>query len=100
METCEAENYTRWSMKQEIIDDLENYNEVNEDNIREICDSLIPVYNNSLIDFCAHYQGKEFWELWLNNDIGGETPLDILRGNLFSLYVNIGHEILSEREEE
>jgi len=100
MEDCKNISPTRWSMKQEILEDLEGYDEVNEDNIREICDSLVPVYNNSLIDFCAHYQGKEFWELWLNNDIGGETPLDILRGNLFSLYVNIGHEILSEREEE
>lgn len=100
METCEVVNYSRWSMKQEILDDLENYDEVNEDTIREICDSLVPVYNSSLIDFCAHYQGEEFWELWLNDSIGGETPIDMLRGNLFCLYVEIGQEVLSEREEE
>ena len=57
METCETV-HTRWSMKQEIIDDLESYNEINDDVIREICDGLVPVYNSELIDHCAHYQGR------------------------------------------
>lgn len=100
MEDCKKLSPTRWSMKQEIIDDLENYDEVNDDNIREICDGLVPVYNYELIEFCSHYQGEEFWELWLNNEIGGENPIEIIRGNLYSLYVNIGHEVLSEREED
>jgi len=100
MNDCKNLSPTRWSMKQEIIEDLENYEEVNDDNIREICDGLVPVYNNELIEFCSHYQGEEFWELWLNNEIGGENPVEIIRGNLFSLYVNIGYEILSEREED
>lgn len=100
MDRCEEKVITRWSMKQEIIDDLENYDEVTDDSIREICDSLVPVYNSELIDMASHYSGNEFWDLWNDNQLGGETPLDILRGNVYCLYVEIGQEVLSEREEE
>jgi hypothetical protein len=100
MDICEERQVSKWSMKQEIIDDLENYNEATDDNIREICRSLVPVYNSELIDLASHYSGEEYWELWLNNELGGETPLDILRGNVFALYYQIGCEVLEERENE
>ena len=83
-------------MKQEIIDDLESYDEINDDVIREICDGLVPVYNSELIDHCAHYQGSEFWDIWYGNELGGETPIDTIRGNLFCLYLEIGAEVLAE----
>ena len=100
MNICEENIATRWTMKQEIIDDLENYDEVTDDTIREICDSLVPVYHSKLIDQCAHYGGSEFWDIWYGNEFGGETPLDIIRGNLFALYLQRGQEVLTEREEE
>jgi len=100
MDICEEKQVSRWSMKQEIIDDLENYDEVTDDNIREICDSLVPVYNSELIDLASHYSGEEYWDIWYNNELGGETPLDILRGNVYSLYYQIGCEVLEERENE
>ena len=99
METCETV-HTRWSMKQEIVDDLENYDEINDDVIREICDGLVPVYNSELIDHCAHYQGSEFWDIWYGNELGGETPIDTIRGNLFCLYLEIGAEVLAEVQAE
>lgn len=92
--------YSRQSMKIEILDDLENYDEVNSDVINEICDSLVPTYNGDLITMCAEYTGEEFWDLWLDNEYGGENPIDILRGNLYRLYVEIGHGILEEKEKE
>ena len=58
METCETV-HTRWTMKQEIIDDLESYNEINDDVIREICDGLVPVYNSELIE-------EKFYHEYLN----------------------------------
>ena len=70
------------------------------DYITEIADSLVPVYNSELVDFCSHYDGGEYWELWNSNELDYDTPLDILRGNLYSLYNQIGHEILNELEEE
>jgi len=100
MEQCETVTYTRWTMKQEILEDLENYDEVNDDVIREICDSLVPVYNHSLVDFCSHFSGEEYWDIWLGNELGGDDPISILRGNVFCLYVAIGQEVLSEMEEE
>ncbi len=100
MDICEEKVVSRWTMKQEIIDDLENYDEVTDDNIREICDGLVPVYNSELIDHCAHYSGEEYWDIWHMNEMGGETPLEIIRGNLFVLYLQIGQEVLEEREEE
>lgn len=100
MSECKNQVYTRWSMKQEILDDLDGYDDVNDDTIREIADSLIPAYNHSLIEFCSHYSGEEFWDLWNdNNGLGGETPLEILRENLWLLYYTIGCEVLQEREE-
>ena len=99
METCETV-HTRWSMKQEIVDDLENYDEINDDIIREICDGLVPAYNSELIDHCAHYQGSEFWDIWYGNELGGETPIDTIRGNLFCLYLEIGAEVLAEVQAE
>ena len=106
MEICEEKSFTRWTMKQEIIDDLENYDDFynmtendKDDVIREICDSLVPVYNSELIDMACHYDGNEYWDIWNDNQLGGETPLDIVRGNLYCLYLEIGQEVLSEREE-
>ena len=94
-------------MKQEIIDDLESYNldDTNEDSlddiIREIADSLVPAYNHVLIEQCSHYQGEEFWDLWNNNNgFGGTTPLEMLRENLWSLYYDIGLEVLEAMKEE
>lgn len=100
MDICEEKSFTRWSMKQEIIDDLENYDEVTDDIIREICDSLVPVYNSELIDMASHYDGNEYWDIWHDNQHGGETPLEIVRGNIFCLYLEIGQEVLQEKEEE
>ena len=99
MDICEEKVISRWSMKKEIEDDLENYDEINDDIIREICDSLVPVYNAELIDMACHYSGKEYWDIWNDNQLGGETPLEIVRGNIFCLYLEIGQEVLSEREE-
>ena len=99
MDICEEKTFSRWSMKKEIEDDLENYDEINDDIIREICDSLVPVYNSELIDMACHYSGEEYWDIWNDNQLGGETPLDIVRGNLYCLYLEIGQEVLSEREE-
>ena len=99
MDICEEKVISRWSMKKEIEDDLENYDEINDDIIREICDSLVPVYNAELIDMACHYSGEEYWDIWNDNQLGGETPLEIVRGNLYCLYLEIGQEVLSEREE-
>jgi len=100
MDICEEKSCTRWSMKQEIIDDLENYDEVSDDIIREICDGLVPAYNSELIDMACHYDGNEYWDIWHNNELGGETPLEIVRGNIYCLYLEIGQEVLQEKEEE
>lgn len=100
MDICEEKSVSRWSMKQEIIDDLENYDEVSDDIIREICDGLVPVYNSELIDMACHYDGNEYWDIWHNNELGGETPLEIVRGNIYCLYLEIGQEVLQEKEEE
>lgn len=100
MDVCEETKVSRWSMKQQIIDDLENYDEVTDDNIREICDSLVPVYNAELIDMACHYSGEEYWDIWNSNHLGGQTPLEIVRGNIFCLYLEIGQEVLEERENE
>ena len=103
MEICKAKSYSRYSMKQELIEcidkeELQNYHK--EDYITEIADSLVPVYNSELVDFCSHYDGQEYWDLWHGNELGYETPLDILRGNLYSLYNQIAYEVISELEEE
>jgi hypothetical protein len=107
MNECKEKVYTRWSMKQEIIDDLESYDldDVSDNDLddimREIADSLVPAYNHVLIEQCSHYQGEEFWDLWNDsNGFGGTTPLDMLRENLWSLYYDIGCEVLEERKEE
>ena len=97
-----ANTYSRQSMKIEILDDLENYaqKEIDEDTITQICDSLVPAYNGDLIDQCSNYIGEEFWDLWLNNEYGGENPIDMLRGNLYQLYIEIGHSVLEDIENE
>ncbi len=58
MDICEERQVSKWSMKQQIIDDLEGYDEHNDDNIREICNSLVPVYNSELIDVAS----QDSWE--------------------------------------
>lgn len=102
MEVCENKKFvnTRYSMKEEVIGSLENYEDINEDTITEIADSLTPIYNSELIDFVAHYQGEEYYDLWNNNEFGYTTPLDILRSNVYMLYLEIGYEVLNELEEE
>lgn len=104
MEICRAKSYSRYTMKQELIECIDKEELQNasykEDYITEIADSLVPVYNSELIDFCSHYDGEEYWELWNGNELGYETPLDILRGNLYSLYNQIAHELIYELKEE
>lgn len=106
-ENCQEIIHTRWSMKQEIKDDLGSYDISDEtengldDIIREIADQLVPAYNHVLIEQCSHYQGEEFWDLWnTNSGFGGDTPLEMLRENLWSLYYGIGLEVLEEMKEE
>ena len=74
--------YSRQSMRIED-DDLENYDEINSDVIDEICDSLVPTYNGDLITI--EYSGEEFWDLWLDNEYGGENPIDILNDTGYML---------------
>tara|TARA_Y100000401_G_C8181319_1_gene154131 strand:+ start:160 stop:474 length:315 start_codon:yes stop_codon:yes gene_type:complete len=104
MEICYEKIYTRHSMKQELIECIDKEELLNasykEDYITEIADGLVPIYNAELVDFCCHFDGSEYWELWSDNKLGYETPLDILRGNLYCLYNEIAHEILNEMEEE
>jgi len=104
MDICEEKVVSRWTMRQEILDNLDKEelkdSAYPEDFMREIADSLVPVYNAELIDLACHYSGEEYWDIWLNNEFGGETPLDILRGNIFALYHNFAIEILREIEEE
>ena len=103
-EECTEVLHTRWSMKQEVKDTIdEEYLrdcDYPDDYMTEIADSLVPAYNHSLIEFCSHYSGEEFWDLWNDNQIGGETPIDILRGNLYCLYREVASEVLAELEEE
>ena len=104
MEVCKAKSYTRYSMKQELIECIDkevlDNASYKEDYITEIADSLVPIYNSELIDFCSHYDGEEYWELWNSNELEYETPLDIIGGNLYSLYNQIAYEVISELEEE
>ena len=91
-------------MRQEIFDNLDREELKDsahpEDFMREIADSLVPVYNAELIDMACHYSGEEYWDIWLGNELGGDDPISILRGNVFCLYLAIGQEVLSEMEEE
>lgn len=104
MEVCNAKAYSRYTMKKELIECIDKEELLNasykEDYITEIADSLVPVYNSELIDFCSHFNGEEYYELWNTNELDYETPLDILRGNLYSLYTEIAYEVLTELEEE
>jgi len=99
------ETNNTWKMKKEIKDtiDLEHLknSQYPEDYLHEICDSLVPVYNHQLIDFCSHFEGEEYWDLWIHNELGGDDPLSILRGNLYALYSILASTVLEEiREEE
>ena len=71
MDLCTEKLVTRWTMRQEIFDnlDLEELKDSvhPEDFMREIADSLVPVYNAELIDMACHYSGEEYWDIWLNN---------------------------------
>ena len=104
MEICKAKSYSRYTMKQELIECIDKEQLLNttykEDYLTEISDSLVPIYNSELIDFCSHFDGQEYWELWHSNEGGYDTPLDILRGNLYCLYNEIAYEVLNELEEE
>lgn len=100
---CEARSYNRETIKQEFVDyvDLDTLKDSKypEDYISEVADSLVPVYNSELIDWASHYSGEEYWDIW-NEEGFGETPLDILRYNVYALYNQVGHEFLAELEEE
>lgn len=102
-ELCEARNYNRWTMLTEFKDYvcIETLKDSTypEDYISEVADSLVPVYNAELIDWASHYSGEEYWDIW-NEEGFGETPLDMLRYNVYSLYNQVGQEYLQSLEEE
>lgn len=96
MDICENRGATRWSMTEEVknyidVETLKNA-QYPEDYINEVADSLVPVYNAELIDFASHYSGEEYWSLW-NEENFGETPLDMLRSNVFALYQQVAFEV-------
>lgn len=102
-ELCEARNYNRWTMMTEFKDyvcmETLKDSKYPEDYISEVADSLVPVYNSELIDWASHYSGEEYWDIWSEESFG-ETPLDMLRYNVYSLYNQVGHEFLQSLEEE
>ena len=102
-ELCEARTYNRWTMMTEFkdyvcIDTLKD-SKYPEDYISEVADSLVPVYNSELIDWASHYSGEEYWNIWSEEGFG-ETPLEMLRYNVYSLYNQVGNEFLQSLEEE
>ena len=102
-ELCEARNYNRWTMMTEFkdyvcIDTLKD-SKYPEDYISEVAESLVPVYNSELIDWASHYSGEEYWNIWSEEGFG-ETPLEMLRYNVYSLYNQVGNEFLQSLEEE
>ena len=102
-EICEARNYNRWTIKTEFKDaicmDTLKDSKYPEDYISQVADSLVPVYNAELIDWASHYSGGEYWDIW-NEEGFGDTPLDMLRYNVYALYNQVGHEVLYELQEE
>ena len=102
-ELCEARTYNRWTMMTEFkdyvcIDTLKD-SKYTEDYISEVAESLVPVYNSELIDWASHYSGEEYWNIWSEEGFG-ETPLEMLRYNVYSLYNQVGNEFLQSLEEE
>jgi len=102
-ELCEARTYNRWTMMTEFkdyvcIDTLKD-SKYPEDYISEVAESLVPVYNSELIDWASHYSGEEYWNIWSEEGFG-ETPLEMLRYNVYSLYNQVGNEFLQSLEEE
>ena len=104
MNICEETVHNKWTMKQEIKDniDMDDFNDATykEDYMHEIIDSLISPYNAEIIDFCSHFDGDGYWDLWLTNELGGDDPLAILRGNLYALYSVLASEVIEELQEE
>ena len=104
MNICEEKVHNKWTMKQEIKDniDMDDFNDATykEDYMHEIIDGLISPYNAEIIDFCSHFDGEGYWDLWLGNELGGDDPLAILRGNLYALYSVLASEVIEELQEE
>jgi len=94
---------TRQSIKLDFLDNLEGYDlkdsKYPEDIINEVSDGLVPVYNNDLINFASNYQGEEFWLMWLEES-WGDSPLDMLRYNVYQLIQMVGMEVLEELQAE
>lgn len=94
---------SRHDLKLEVKDAFEGYDfdtKYPEDILTEIADSLVPVYNSDLIDLVGHYNGAEWTDIWMDNEFGYENALDIVRANIYKLYLEIAHEVFAEQEEE
>ena len=89
--------------KTELLEELEGediHASRSDDLVNEIADSFVPVYNGDLIDVAA--DSGTWWEsVWLHDSgMGGdESPLSMVRGNIYQLLVEELHVLLwAERE--
>jgi len=87
----------------ELLEELEGENihaSRADDLVNEIADSFVPVYNGDLIDVAA--DSGTWWEsVWLHDSgMGGtDTPLDMVRGNIYALLSEELNSVLwTERE--
>ena len=89
--------------KKELLEELEGediHASRADDLVNEIADSFVPVYNGDLIDVAA--DSGTWWEsVWLHDSgMGGtDTPLDMVRGNIYALLSEELNSVLwTERE--
>ena len=87
----------------ELLEELEGENihaSRADDLVNEIADSWVPVYNGDLIEAAA--DSGQWWEsVWLHDSgMGGtDTPLDMVRGNIYALLSEELNSVLwTERE--
>lgn len=75
--------------KKELLEELEGediHASRADDLVNEIADSFVPVYNGDLIDVAS--DSGTWWEsVWLTDSglSDGESPLSMVRGNIYQL---------------
>lgn len=93
---------------QGIIEDaIEEVNEIDldgaypEDEIHEIADGAVPVYNSDLLELAAGNNDLALTEPELGPAFDGTpTPVNIIAANVYEAVSNACHERLRERQEE
>ena len=92
---------TLWDLQQEVEEGIDEQKEkdigeyyISSDDIQEICDSVIPIYNSDLLDVCKSDLGIGYPD----ENIGHDNVYSMITWSIYESLSNHAHEYCNDND--